>query len=90
MLWLKRRPFTFEELLIKCVDALGNDDGQCGSAQQPGPQDGHQLQLLLHSRAHRDGPRMDSGINSENNRTALPVDNAKLPDVKVSTLPPKN
>lgn len=47
----KKKPFTFEELLIKCVDALGDDDGQSGSAQQPGPQDGHQLQLLLHSRA---------------------------------------
>lgn len=42
-----RLDFTFKDFLIKCVDALGNDDSQCSSTQQPGSQYSHQLQLLL-------------------------------------------
>lgn len=61
----QKETLTFEELLIECVDALGNDDGQGGSAQQPGPQDGHQLQLLLQT----DGPVQ----TDRRRRTALPV-----------------
>lgn len=45
--------FTFKDFLIKCVDALGDDDRQGGSTQQPGSQHGHQLQLLLQKNSPR-------------------------------------
>lgn len=47
-----RLDFTFKDFLIKCVDALGNDDSQCSSTQQPSSQYSHQLQLLLQNQPY--------------------------------------